>query len=298
MATDVRDKKNLNEETVRNLNFIRNSGRYVYRRHYRQGLRSHILEVLDREEVAREKEGIVSDGIKWFPRAKPLKMLRLFRTRFADRLQADRELQRVMMIAHHLGPGCYAQSNEFLVSYEIDGCYDTLLCGLQEYVEGLPLEPWGFMNPERLAENLIRPGMGGQKSSRWDRSTLIATIHRNAVDFVARVREMINDSGCIPDLAGDGNLLLTDNGRIKLVDINNISRVTFAKDIEVDDKGYPVCDKSVEALSQLQLKMATQPIDPADRLYRTYLDPARMSAVQDIEREFHRESILRQYRAD
>ena len=298
MTEDVRDRKNLNEETVRLLNFIRPSGRYLYRRHYRQGLRSHILEVLDGEDVFREKHGLVSDGIKWFPRAKPVKMLRIFRTRFADRRQADLELQRVMMIARYLGPDCYAKSNEFLVSYRIKGTYDTLLCGLQEYVEGLPLEPWGFMNPDRLAENLVRPGIGGQESTEQGRETLIDTIHRNAVDFIDRVRKMISETGYIPDLAGDGNLLLTDNGRIKLVDINNISRVTFDNEVDLDDKGYPVCDKSVEALSQLQLKMASQPIDPTDLLYRTYLDPARMSAVQDIEREFHRESILRQYRAD
>ena len=153
------------------------------------------------------------------------------------------------------------------------------------------------MNPDRLAENLIRPGVGGQASTEQDRAILIETIHRNAVDFVGRVRKMIAETGHIPDLAGDGNMLLTDNGLIKLVDINNISRVTFDRTVGVDEKGYPVCDKSVEALSQLQLKMASQPIDPADRLYRTYLDPARMAAVQDIEREFHRESILRQYRA-
>ena len=297
MVADVRDLKNLNEKTVRLLNFIRPSGRYVYRRHYRQGLRSHILELLDSEDVRREKQGIVSNGIKWFPRAKPLKMLRVFRTRFADRRQADDELQRVQMIARYLGPDCYAKSDEFLVSYQIDETYDTLLCGLQEYVEGLPLEPWGFMNPDRLAENLIRPGVGVQPSSQQDRASLIKTIRRNAIDFVARIRKMIAETGHIPDLAGDGNLLLTDNGRIKLVDINNISRVRFESTVGVDDKGYPVCDKSVEALSQLQLKMASQPIDPADRLYRVYLDPTRMSVVQAIEREFHRESILRQYRA-
>ena len=297
MTADVRDKRNLNEEAVRLLNFIRISGRYLYRRHYRQGLRSHILEVLDSADVHREKHGIVSDGIKWFPRAKPVKMLRIFRTRFADRRQADQELQRVMMIAHYLGPDCYAKSNEFLVSYKLEEDYDLLLCGLQDYVEGLPLEPWGFMNPDRLAENLIRPNIGAQVSTEKERAVLMETIHRNAVDFVARVRKMIAETGHIPDLAGDGNLLLTDNGLIKLVDINNISRVDFGNKIHVDDKGYPVCDKSVEALSQLQIKMASQQLDQTDRLYRTYLDPDRMSAVQDIEREFHRESILRQYRA-
>lgn len=288
----------MNEDTVRALNFIRPSGRYVFRRHYRQGLRSHILEVLDREDVSREKQGIVSEGIKWFPRAKPLRMLRIFRTRFTDRRQADQELQRVMMIARYLGPDCYARSSEFLVSYQKEKQYDILLCGLQEYVEGLPLEPWGFLNPDRLAENLIRPGIGGQKSTEKDRATLIETIRRNAVDFVDRIRKMIDETGHIPDLAGDGNLLLTEDGLIKLVDINNISRLLFDDTVGVDDKGYPVCDKSVEALSQLQLNMASQRIDPADGLYRIYLDPDRMSAVQDIEREFHRESILRQYRAD
>lgn len=288
----------MNEETVRALNFIRPSGRYVFRRHYRQGLRSHILEVLDRGDVSREKQGIVSDGIKWFPRAKPLRMLRIFRTHFTDRRQAEQELQRVMMIARYLGPDCYARSNEFLVSYQKEKQYDTLLCGLQEYVEGLPLEPWGFLNPDRLAENLIRPGIGGQESTEKDRAALIETIRRNAVDFVDRIRKMIDETGYIPDLAGDGNLLLTEDGLIKLVDINNISRLLFDDTVGVDDKGYPVCDKSVEALSQLQLKMASRRIDPADRLYRIYLDPDRMSAVQDIEREFHRESILRQYRAD
>ncbi len=288
----------MNAETVQALNFIRPSGRFVFRRHYRQGLRSHILEVLDRGDVSREKQGIVSDGIKWFPRAKPLRMLRIFRTRFTDRRQADQELQRVMMIARYLGPDCYARSNEFLVSYQKEKQYDILLCGLQEYVEGLPLEPWGFLNPDRLAENLIRPGIGGQTSTEKDRATLIETIRRNAVDFVVRIRKMIDETGYIPDLAGDGNLLLTEDGLIKLVDINNISRLLFDDTVGVDDKGYPVCDKSVEALSQLQLKMASRRIDPADDLYRIYLNPDRMSAVQDIEREFHRESILRQYRAD
>ena len=297
MVEDVRDKKNLNEETVLTLNFIRHPGRFVFRRHYRQGLRSHILEVLDREDIIREKHGIVSDGIKWFPRAKPLKMLRIFRTRFVDRRQADQELRRVMMIAQYLGPDCYAKSNEFLVSYKKDKQYDTLLCGLQEYVEGLPLEPWGFLNPDRLADNLIRPGIGARETSGHGRDALIEKIHRNAVDFVSRVRKMIAETGHIPDLAGDGNLLLTEDGIIKLVDINNISRVEFSETVAVDEKGYPVCDKSVEALSQLQKHMASLPIDPADRLYRIYLHPDRKSAVESVEREFHRESILRQYQA-
>ena len=67
MSKDVRNKTTLTADDVYRLNFIRHPGTYVFRRHYRQGLRSHIMEVLDPQAVAREKNGVVSDGIKWFP---------------------------------------------------------------------------------------------------------------------------------------------------------------------------------------------------------------------------------------
>jgi hypothetical protein len=47
MTEDVREKASLNHEAVVGLNFIRDSAIFVFRRHYRQGLRSHIMEVLD-----------------------------------------------------------------------------------------------------------------------------------------------------------------------------------------------------------------------------------------------------------
>ena len=157
MVQDVREKPSLNADDVLRLNFIRQPGRYVFRRHYRQGLRSHIMEVLDPDDVAREKSGVVSDGIKWFPRAKPLKMLRIFRARFPSRREAHAELQRVIIVATYLGTEGYARSNEFLVSYLWGAHHDILLCGLQEYVEGLNIEPWGYLNADRLADNLLRP---------------------------------------------------------------------------------------------------------------------------------------------
>jgi len=46
MIEDVRDKPSLSEADVLALNFIRRPARYVFRRHYRVGLRSHIMEVL------------------------------------------------------------------------------------------------------------------------------------------------------------------------------------------------------------------------------------------------------------
>lgn len=298
MSTDIRDKKNLAESDLLTLNFIKTPGRYIFRRHYRQGLRSHIMEVLEPEDIAREKNGIVSDGIKWFPRAKPLKMLRVFRTKFPGRQQAYEELNRVLVIAAYLGPHYYARSSEFLVSYLLDGNYDILLCGMQEYVEGLPLEPWGFLNANRLADNLMRPGVGAKDFTGSDRDKMIAIIQANSDEFVHRVKKMILETGLIPDLAGDGNLVLTDDGIIKLVDINNISRISYDNNIAVDDKGYPVCDKSVEALYELEKRLSSRPVDITEELYRTFLEPTRKSTVQELEKEFHRDAALHRYRAD
>jgi hypothetical protein len=299
MTQDVREKPSLSAEDVLRLNFIRQPGRYVYRRHYRQGLRSHIMEVLDPDDVAREKSGVVSDGIKWFPRAKPLKMLRIFRARFPSRREAHAELQRVIIVATYLGPQGYARSNEFLVSYLWEAHHDILLCGLQEYVEGLNIEPWGYLNADRLADNLLRPRLGSQAAPMLERNALVARIRRSAEAFTDHIKQMIRETGYIPDLAGDGNLILTDAGDIKLVDINNISPVSFGPRIYIDEKGYPVCDKSVEALGEIEKSLASRPLDLQDPIYRTYLDSGRKVAVSGIEREFHRTTAgVQPYRPD
>jgi hypothetical protein len=257
------------------------------------------MEVLDPDDVAREKSGVVSDGIKWFPRAKPLKMLRIFRTRFPSRREAHAELQRVIIVATYLGTEGYARSNEFLVSYLWGAHHDILLCGLQEYVEGLNIEPWGYLNADRLADNLLRPRIGSQTAPTLERDALVARIRRSAEAFTDHIKRMIRETGYIPDLAGDGNLILTDAGDIKLVDINNISPVSFGPHIYIDEKGYPVCDKSVEALAEIEKSLASRPLDLQDRIYRTYLDSGRMVAVSGIEREFHRTAAGAQpYRPD
>ena len=98
---------------------------------------------------------------------------------------------------------------------------------------------------------------------------------------------MISKAGYVPDLAGSGNLILTAPGLIKLVDINNVSRVSFDSSVPLDDRGYPVCDKSVEALSMLEKNLAGRPLDPDDEIYRVFLAPGRMEKVRVLEREFH-----------
>ena len=69
MPEDIREKPFLNHEDVLGFNFIRVPGIYLYRRHYCQGLRSHIMEVLDPEDVEDETKGIMIDGLRSYPRA-------------------------------------------------------------------------------------------------------------------------------------------------------------------------------------------------------------------------------------
>jgi hypothetical protein len=97
---------------------------------------------------------------------------------------------------------------------------------------------------------------------------------------------MILEVNHVPDLAGIGNLLLTREGDIKLVDINNISHVSFDPQVRIDDRGYPVCDKSIESLSLLEQGLLKKPLREDDVIYKTYLEPGRMEEVKAIEKEF------------
>jgi hypothetical protein len=287
VETDVRDIPNLASQDVLNLNFIKDPGRYVFRRHYRQGLRSHVMEVLHPDDVAKEKQGIVTDGIRWFPRAKPLKMLRIFRSRFIDLNHALAEIHRVLLVERYLGPDYYARSFEFLVDYRTENKYDIILCGLQEYVEGLPVDPWGMLNAQRLAENLIRPGVGQGQPASLDYDGLTDTIQSHAETFLNCIKAMIAETDHIPDLAGEGNLILTAGGRIKLVDINNVSRIRTDTEIYIDEKGYPVCDKSIEALFLLEKGFTKKTAIDQEPLYQSLQDEDRMKQVNRLERKFH-----------
>ena len=150
MILDIRDKPRLNHSDILQLNFIRSAGPFVFKRYYRSGLRSHIMGVLRLEDVKKEKEGITKNGVRWFPKAKPVKMLRIFRTRFGCLEDAMQELNRVKLVEKYLAPAYMARSNEFLVDYRVHGKYETLLCGLQEYVEGEILDPWGPLDRHAL----------------------------------------------------------------------------------------------------------------------------------------------------
>ncbi|MBU4209097.1 MAG: hypothetical protein KKD12_05380, partial [Proteobacteria bacterium] len=63
--------------------------------------------------------------------------------------------------------------------------------------------------------------------------------------------------------------------------------VSFDNDIKLDDRGYPVCDKSIEALFFLERKLSAGSSRIDTLPYKTFLDPERMKEVSVIEKEFH-----------
>jgi len=287
MIEDLRDKPSLRHNDILKLNFIRSPGGYFYRRHYRAGLRSHIMEVLKWRDWEQEEKGVVKDRLTWFPKARPIKMLRLFRSRFRSRDEAEEELRRVKVIVSYLGPSLLATSEEFLVSYQLLGQTEILLCGLQEYVDGEILDPWTRFDNDHLAFLFTRMEPDNQQERVTHTDQWIRAVRKKAKNFIEKNKEMILGANLVPDLAGIGNLLLTRNGDIKLVDINNVSNVTFGTTIQLDDRGYPVCDKSIEALFRLEQDFVGPSNYSESDIYRTFLDPQRMKEVNAIQDAFH-----------
>jgi hypothetical protein len=245
------------------------------------------MEILNPEDVAKEKNGILKDGLLWFPRARPLAILRVFRTRFSHLEEARKELQRVRIIESYLAPDHLGKPSEFLVSYKLQGKHQILLCGMQEYVDGEVLDPWSPLDKDHLLAFLTRMNLKIEERSEAFYEQWLQSLYENTEHFVSKLKQMIGHDGHIPDLAGVGNLLITKAGHIKLVDINNLSSVTFGSEIFLDDRDYPVCDKSVEALSLLEKKLLNRRLVEEDPLYENYLKPERMNKVKRLVRSFH-----------
>lgn len=278
---DIRDRAHLGHEDIIGLNFIRSDAPFVFRRHFRSGMRSQIMEVLPPAEVRHETEGMLRDGVRWYPRAEPRFMLRLFRRRFVSLNQALEEIRRLRVVEAYLDADQMARSSEFIVTYNGRRGADILLCGLQEYAPGHTLDPWQLSPPAGLARRF-------PPSGRLTPPDFVMRLRANAVRFIDAVRRMAFETRLIPDLAGTRNLVVTDDGNIRLVDINNVSRVHFEAKVSVDDKGYPVCDKSVEALWRMETVLADRSPDSTDPLYGHFLAAERMARVADLDRRFHR----------
>ncbi len=287
MPEDIRQKPYLTHKDIVGLNFIRAPGVWHFRRHYRAGLRSHIMELLRFEDLEKERKGVLINGATHFPRAKPTKILRIFRARFKSRREAEEEPRRVKIIGSFLAPDHMAWSDEFIVDYKISGTRNVLLCGFQDYVEGEILDPWSYLDREHFTSLYWR--LGFEKRTGYEESLKkwLERLRQNVRAFISGVRRLIQEAEYVPDLAGVGNLILTRRGNFKLVDINNVSQVLPTREIPIDDRGYPVCDKSIEALFQIERKLLGRTDLKKDPLYRTFLDPERMRDVKVIERRFH-----------
>jgi hypothetical protein len=90
----------------------------------------------------------------------------------------------------------------------------------------------------------------------------------------------------VPDLAGARNLIATGDGLLRLVDINNIRRLVFSDPIPLDDKGYPVMDKSIEALDLLVRHLLQRDELRRDKTFRRYFTPDRLARVRAAEAHF------------
>lgn len=289
MDVDIRDRTYLVHDDVVGLNFIKADGSFVFRRHFRQGLRSHVMELLRPEDIELERAGTMVNGTRWFPKAKPYRIFRVFKTRLSTLESALKEIGRVKLVEKYLAPSYMARSDEFVVDYEGPDGRSLMLCGLQRYIEGEILDPWRIIegHPFRadLYDRLLaHPAVTAVSKKQW-----IRHFQEEASIFIQRIKSMIAETGHIPDLAGVGNLMVVPSGQIKLVDINNISPVDLDGTIALDDRGYPVCDKSIEVLSHLEEKILDHVINKKEAIYRFFLHPDRMAEVSEQERRFHRQ---------
>ncbi len=117
MIEDIRDKSHISHQDIVGLNFIRRQERYIFRKYYKQGLRSQIMEVLDSRDFHKQNRGEVVDGIRRFPWAKPLKMLRIFRKKFESPEHAFEEIRAYKILEKYLPQDCFSASCEFVVDY-------------------------------------------------------------------------------------------------------------------------------------------------------------------------------------
>ena len=288
MIEDIRDKTHISHEDIIQLNFIRKPGAYVFRKYHKQGLRSQIMELLDPDDIIKQNRGEIINGILSFPWAMPLKMLRIFRTRFNSLTDVFEEIRKFKIIGKYLPSDSYAKSEEFIVDYMWNGNRDFILCGLQEYVAGKILDPWETTGINQLDIFFSGINVNGRNTPGMTTDQLVTKFRKKVENFIKSVKKMILEANYVPDFAGLENLLVTPEGDIKLVDINNVSRVSFGPDIRLDDKGYPVCDKSIEVISILEQKLLDKPIDKNETLYKIFLDPLRMKDVSNLEEKFHR----------
>ena len=291
MYEDIRNKSTICHTDVIALNFVASSPPYVFRRHYRQGLRSHVMEVLSSADITTEKTGTVIDGVLQFPRAIPSNMFRIFRTKFETFKDVWAEIERFKIVSEYLAPAFMAHSTEFIVEYRGLHGSELMLCGFQEYIEGEILDPWTILDAATLLPTIYTEMGARGVSMSLPRDEWVLDARRKGSQLVDRFKRMITHAGYIPDLAGIGNLIITANGEICLVDINNISSVYNASTIPLDGRGYPVCDKSIEAISLIEEKIVGRRINMDEKIYQLFLTSERKRMVKEKVELFAKEFV-------
>lgn len=281
MTEDIRDTININHSVVTELNFISSSQPFVFRKHFRQGLRSHVLELLDPTDVTIELSGTIIDGIRKFPKAAPRYIFRIFRTRLNTLDEAWAEIERVNLVHHYLAPEFIAHSNECIVEYHGPHGSELMLCGLQDYITGEIIDPWTILSTATLLPSIYNTMREKRGTMVLTENEWIAEAHNKGLQLTDKIKTMITHSGHVPDLAGVGNLMMTTNGNLCLIDINNISQNSNDSSIPLDDKGYPVFDKSIEALSLIEEKIGGRPIDMNEKIYSLFLNSKRKKMVEE-----------------
>lgn len=283
---DIRDKVSISHADVTKLNFIISSPPWVFRKHFRQGLRSHVMEILDPGEVETEQSGTIIEGTRWFPAAIPRHIFRIFRTRLQSLEEAWAEIERVKLVSHYLAPQFMAHSTECIMEYHGPNGSELMLCGFQEYIKGEIFDPWTILDTTAYLQTTYASMCKGELTKHLSKDEWGVEAREKGLLFVDKIKTMIIDVGIIPDLAGVGNLIMTAKGELCLVDINNISAVSGDAEIVLDEKDYPVCDKSVEALSLIEEKICGQTIDMNEKLYKLFLNPERKAMVEEKVQKF------------
>ncbi len=255
---DIREKSRLEHQDILDLNFINRDSPYVFNYHYNQGLRSHIIELLNPEDCKARDKGIYVEGRLTYPKPVPSKVLRIYKEKITLQ-EAMEETEKMCTIKRYLKENI-AKSQEFIVSYRKKEGFEPILCGLQEYIKGELIDPW-YCVPRAYDTNF----------------------ENNTNKFINRIKRCINETGLIPDLAGIGNLTYSNRG-VVLVDINNINTVDYSDDIFLDNKSFPIVDTSIEALSLLEKKV--NGFLTSDKIYQHYLEPGRKTECDRIRKKW------------
>jgi len=277
---DIRTKPTLSNDDIVNLNFVKQPCPYYFRTHYREGLRSRLLQVLRPEDILNETQGTIDQGARLFPVAQPVAMLRIFKKQFSTWQEVQTEIENYKLVQHYIPPHHYAASSEFIVDYFQNENSQIMLCGLQEYIPGEAVDPWHADTRLKLETD-----MNNSPNGTLDLALL------NLASFIGCIKTMAHQVQAIPDLAGVGNLILTPEAEIKLVDINNISRFSYETTIPLDDKNYPVSDKSIQALYNLETLVLGNDHASEEKLYRFFINRKRVQTVRDLEIAFQKKTV-------